>query len=56
MVRLGRESFKRFMKTILGQILPHIEGYSPPERALLIEFFSILQHYEEAEHQRERLS
>ena len=55
-VKPGRESFKRFIKTILEQVSTHIEGYKPSDQALLTEFFSILQHYEEADHNRDKLS
>ncbi|MFX1514765.1 MAG: hypothetical protein ACFFC6_00505 [Promethearchaeota archaeon] len=56
MARPGRESFKRFIKTILEQIPPYIKGYLPSDQTLLTEFFSILENYEEADFQRDRLS
>ncbi len=56
MVRPGRESFKRFLNTILGRITPHIEGYSPPDQVLLTDFLSVLQHHEEADYKRSKLS
>jgi len=56
MVRPGRESFKRFIKTIVNQLPAHIEGYPPTDQVLLNDFLSVLQHYEEADNQRNRLS
>lgn len=56
MVRPGRESFKRFVKTILEQLPTHVEQYPPPDHLLLMEFLSVLQHYEEADNQRNKLS
>ncbi len=56
MVRPGRESFKRFIKTIIEQLPAHIEEYPPADQYLLMEFLSVLQHYEEADYQRTKLS
>lgn len=57
MVRPGRESFKRFIKTILDQLPAHIEQYPPQDsQDLLNDFLSVLQYYEEADYQRKRLS
>ena len=55
-VRPGRESFKRFIKTIMEQLPAHIEEYPPPDQLLLSEYLSVLQHYEEADYQRNKLS
>ena len=56
MVRPGRESFKRFIRTIVDLIPPHIEKYAPSDQLLLREFLSVLQHYDEADYQRKKLS
>ncbi len=56
MVRPGRESFKRFIKTIIEQLSPHIEMYPPADQNLLMDFLSVLQHYEEADYNRNKLS
>lgn len=56
MVRRGRESFKRIIKTIIEQVSAYIGQYPPHDQLLLTEFFSILQYYEEADYQRRRLS
>ncbi|MFX1514757.1 MAG: hypothetical protein ACFFC6_00465 [Promethearchaeota archaeon] len=56
MVRPGRESFKRFLKTILNQLPAHVEQYIAQDQELLNDFLSVLQHHEEAEFQRKKLS
>ena len=56
MVRTARESFKRFIKIILGQITPHIESYSSQDQILLTEFLTTLQDYEKADYQRDKFS
>jgi hypothetical protein len=55
-VRPGRESFKRFLKIIVEQLPAHIKQYPPSDQRLLREFISVIQHYEEADYQRRRLS
>ncbi len=55
-VRPGRESFKRFIKTIMEQLPDHIAEYPPSDQLLLTEFLSVLQYYEEADYQRNKLS
>ncbi|MFX1505511.1 MAG: hypothetical protein ACFFDC_05280 [Promethearchaeota archaeon] len=56
MVRPGRESFKRFIRTIVDLLPPHIEKYPPSDQLLLQNFLSVLQHYDEADYQRNILS
>ena len=52
----GRESFKRFIRIILNQFPALIEKYPPSDQLLLTDFLSVLQHYEEADYQRKKLS
>lgn len=49
------ESLKKYIKTILDQLPPSIEKYPSEERKLLMEFLSIVAHYEEADFKREEL-
>lgn len=56
LVRSGRKSFKRFIKTILEQLSTHIAEYPPADQLLLTDFLSVLQCYEEADYQRNKLS
>ncbi|MFX1508620.1 MAG: hypothetical protein ACFFDC_21265 [Promethearchaeota archaeon] len=56
MVRLGRESFIRFIQTIINLLPESIEKYPSEEQILLEEFLAVLQHYTEADAQRETLS
>ncbi|MFX1514743.1 MAG: hypothetical protein ACFFC6_00395 [Promethearchaeota archaeon] len=56
MVRPGRESFKRFISTIMDLLPPYIEKYPPSDQLLLREFLSVLRHYDEADYQRKKLS
>ena len=56
MVRPGRESFKRFISTIVDLTPPHIKKYPPSDQLLLRNFLSILQHHDEADYHRKKLS
>ncbi|MFX1538431.1 MAG: hypothetical protein ACFFDI_29925 [Promethearchaeota archaeon] len=56
MVRPGRESFKRFVNTIINLLPPHIEKYPEPDQLLIWDFISVVQNYEEADYQRNKLS
>ena len=51
----GRESFKRFIKTILDHLPAFIKKYPPSDQLLLTDFLSVLQYYEEADYQRKKL-
>ncbi|MFW9903171.1 MAG: hypothetical protein ACFFFH_02480 [Candidatus Thorarchaeota archaeon] len=56
MVRPGRESFKRFISTIVNLLPPHIEQYPESDQSLIWDFLSVVQNYEEADYQRNKLS
>ncbi|MFX0125416.1 MAG: hypothetical protein ACFFAE_17480 [Candidatus Hodarchaeota archaeon] len=56
MVRPGRESFKRFISTIVDLLPPYIEKYPQSDQLLLREFLTVLRHYGEADYQRNKLS
>jgi hypothetical protein len=55
-VRQGRESFQRFLRTIVDILPPYIEKYPPSDQLLLNDFLSVLQHYDKADYQRNKLS
>ncbi len=40
----------------MEQLPAHIENYPPPDQLLLTDFLSILQHYEEADYERNKFS
>ena len=51
-----RKTWKRFMKTILSRLPAYVEKYPPAEQTLLTEFLNVLQHFEEADFNRKKLS
>ncbi|MFX1285480.1 MAG: hypothetical protein ACFFB5_17715 [Promethearchaeota archaeon] len=50
-----RKTWKRFLNIILSRLPSCIEKYSPKDQVLLIDFLEILQHYEEADFNRNKL-
>ncbi|UCG00612.1 MAG: hypothetical protein JSW11_13455 [Candidatus Heimdallarchaeota archaeon] len=52
----GRDSLKRIIQTVIDYLPEIIKNYPPKDQLLLNDFLSVLQHYSEADNQRERLS
>lgn len=50
------EILKNNIRTILNRLPSYIKDFPPEENEILTKFISVLQHFEEAEYQRDKLS
>ncbi len=51
-----RETIKRYIRTVIENLPTFIENYNPPDKQILTDFLTVLNHFEEADYDRLLLS